>query len=418
MIKKLKKHKTHGIIYIPSSKSQTIRALLIATFSKNKSIIHNALDSQDTRSCIEGCRLFGAKIKEEGSTIYVDATEVGVDNKPLVIDCGNSGTTLYLALGLAASLNKKVTFTGDQQLQKRPLGALLQAYRDLGCKVENTNYPPFTIEGPITGGKTSIECPTSQYLSSLLLAATQSQNECEIIAPVLFEKPYVKLTLGWLDSQKIKYTEQDDLQYFKIKGNQKFSGFESTIAGDFSSATFFFCLAAICKTEITVKGLNKKDEQGDKHTLDILEKMGCIVEWGENQVTVKGPKELKGGTFSLNSMPDALPALCMTAAYSKETVIFNDTPQARMKETDRIAVMSKNLTALGVSVEELEDGIIIKGTGKVKGGSVSGFEDHRIIMAMAIGAMGADDEVVIDDIDAVKVTFPKFFELLESLMVY
>lgn len=413
----LSKNIAQGRITIPSSKSQTIRAFLIATFAFGKSTIHNVLNSQDTLSCISACKALGAEITNNGDTYFIDSTKVNNYKTPLLIDCGNSGTTLYLLLGLSATLNREITFTGDQQLQKRPLGALLNAYRELGCEVCDTNYPPFTIKGPLKGGKVSIDCPTSQYLSSLLLATPLATNKTEITTPILFEKPYVNLTLGWMEKQNIKYIESNNLQHFIVENNQSYKGFEDTITGDFSSATFFFCMAAICGTSITIGGLNRFDGQGDIHTLDILEQMGCIIEWNGYEVSVIGPKELKGGTFSLNSMPDALPALCVTAAYSKEKVVFNDTPQARMKETDRIDVMAKNLTTLGVSVKELEDGIEIYGNGCIEGGIVSGYGDHRIIMAMAIAALKANKEITIEGIDAVSVTFPKFFELYNSLLV-
>ncbi|MGD1817610.1 MAG: 3-phosphoshikimate 1-carboxyvinyltransferase [Pleomorphochaeta sp.] len=404
-----------GTITIPSSKSQTIRALLIATFAKGKSIINNALLSNDTISCIKACEAFGATIIRDDNQIFLDSSNLKIGGSPITIDCENSGTTLYLALGLAASLEKEITFTGDESLQSRPVGPLLKAYKDLGCEVSDTNYPPFTIKGPITKSKTIIDCPTSQYLSSLLLASTLAKTDVEIITPLLYEKPYVSLTLDWMKEQKLEYKISEDLQHSVVKGNQHFSPIDVTINGDYSSATFFFALAAIGKTTIRIKGLNQFDIQGDKHTLDILEQMGCSINWIDNDVEITGPKELKGGVFSLNSMPDALPALCSVAAFAKEPITFNDVPQARLKETDRIDTMNKNLNLLGVKTEEFEDGITIFGNGKVKGNLVKGYNDHRIIMAMAIAGLYADSPITIDDISAVSVTFPTFFDLIEIL---
>jgi len=404
-----------GTITIPSSKSQTIRALLIATFAKSKSIINNALLSSDTISCINACRSLGATIDIEGNKLTIDSSNLDANKSPLIIDCENSGTTLYLLLGLCASLEREITFTGDESLKSRPVGPLLNAYRELGCSVSDSDYPPFTIKGPINKNKTTINCPTSQYLSSLLLASLLAKSDVEIITPLLYEKPYVKLTLDWMDEQNLKYKISEDLQHSYVEGNQNFSSINTSINGDYSSATFFFALAAIGKTSIKILGLNKNDSQGDKHTLDILEEMGCTINWIENGVEVIGPKELKGGTFSLNSMPDALPALCVVAAFCKEKVIFNNVPQARLKETDRIDTMNKNLNRLGVQTKEFEDGIEIYGTGSIKGAKVKGYDDHRIIMAMAIAGLYATSPLTIDDIDAVSVTFPTFFDLIEQL---
>lgn len=406
-----------GTTTIPSSKSQTIRALLIATFAKSKSIINNALLSSDTISCINACKNLGAKIELNKNQIIIDSTDLDKNKTPITIDCENSGTTLYLLLGLSASLEKEITFSGDASLRSRPVGPLLKAYKELGCIVSDTNYPPFTIKGPICKNKTIIDCPTSQYLSSLLLASVLAKSDVEIITPLLYEKPYVNLTLDWLKEQGISYNISNDLQHSFVKGNQSFKPIETTINGDYSSATFFFSLAAIGKTSITVLGLNKNDSQGDKHTLDILEKMGCTINYLQNGVEVIGPKELKGGTFSLNSMPDALPALCIVAAFCKEKVVLNDVPQARLKETDRIDTMNKNLKLLGVKTKELKDGIEIYGNGEIVGAKVKGYDDHRIIMAMAIAGLYANSPILIDNIDSVSVTFPTFFELIENLKV-
>ncbi|MGD1821451.1 MAG: 3-phosphoshikimate 1-carboxyvinyltransferase [Pleomorphochaeta sp.] len=417
MEKIIEPSKITGIVTIPSSKSQTIRALLIATFAKGKSIINNALLSNDTISCINACRALGTKIEIDKNKLTIDSTNLLEDKNPITIDCDNSGTTLYLLLGLCASLEKEITFTGDNSLKSRPVGPLLKAYKDLGCYVSDTNYPPFTIKGPITKSKTIIDCPTSQYLSSLLFASVLAKTDVEIITPLLYEKPYVELTLDWLKEQNISYEISEDLQHSKVKGNQSFKTINATINGDYSSATFFFALAAIGKTTINILGLNKDDSQGDKHTLDILAKMGCKIEWIKNGVKITGPKQLKGGTFSLNSMPDALPALCVVAAFSNEKVVFNDVPQARLKETDRIDTMNKNLNKLGVRTKELPDGIEIYGTGAIIGAKVKGYEDHRIIMSMAIAGLYSTSPIIIDDIDAVGVTFPTFFELIEQLKV-
>ncbi len=417
-----------GKITIPSSKSQTIRALLLATFSKGVSIIHNPLDSQDTYSCIEACKAFGAIISnipprenEFVKTLRVEG--FGVPTKPVTIDCGNSGTTLYLAAGMAASSVHKITFTGDDQLKRRPVGNLLTSLQDLGAQIEKLTdgslpqYPPFTISGPLTGGRTTIECHTSQHLSALLLGAPLAKGDSEIMVPLLNEKPYVHITLSWLKAQHTLHSHNEDLSYFQIPGDQCFQPFEGTVNGDFSSASFFFCAAAITGGTITVEGLDYDDPQGDKQILAILETMGCTIAWKGNCVTVKGPKRnrLRGGYFDLNAMPDALPVLAVTACFAQGITKLGNVPQARIKETDRIAVMYQNLSILGAEVQEREDALIIHGKGSLQGGTCDGFGDHRIIMAMAIASLSCDGPLTIKGTEAVDVTFPTFFQLLESI---
>ncbi len=417
-----------GTITIPASKSQTIRALLLASFAQGTSIIHNPLDSQDTRSCMLACKAFGAELTPLApqADTGVHALRVqgfGLPRQSVTIDCGNSGTTLYLAVGMAANSPHAITFTGDDQLRKRPIGNLLTSLSDLGAQICKTpegeipSYPPFTIHGPLAGGKTSITCHTSQHLSALLLGTPLAEGSSDIQVPLLNEKPYVHITLAWLRSQQIDYVHNDDLSHFTIPGGQRFHPFEAMVNGDFSSAAFFFCAAAISGGTITVQGLDRNDPQGDKEILPILGAMGCSISWQGNGVTVTGPPKglLKGGEFDLNAMPDALPILAVTACFARGTTKLGNVPQARIKETDRIAVMHKNLTALGAQVEELPDALVIHGTGTLRGGVCDGFDDHRIIMAMAVASLACNESITIHSIDAVAVTFPTFFQLLDSI---
>ena len=406
-----------GTIEVPASKSQTIRAFLIAYFSGEMSIIRHPLISSDTESCIDAIRALGAKVSfsQDMSTSYVDAGNIHLPES-IEIDAGNSGTTEYLLLPMAASLGIPVTITGDEQLRRRPLGPLADALAALGASIKcNDGRPPVTIKGPLSGGKTSIECRTSQYLSGLLLGSVLAKGDTVIDCPLLFEKPYVSLTLGWLDRQGIEYTISDDYMHSEIKGGQRYHGFDEYITGDYSSASFFFAMAAMAGTAITVKGLDRNDAQGDKAILDILQEMGCMVSWEGNAVTVRGPERLTGGTFDLNAIPDTLPILAVTAAAAEGTTKLTNVPQARIKETDRIKSMHENLSALGVECEEEYDGLIIHGRGHVDGGSVKGFGDHRIIMAMASLSAAAADDIIIDNEEAAAVTFPSFFRLFDSI---
>lgn len=416
----LEKAPINGKITIPSSKSQTIRAILIATFSNGICRIDNPLESSDTAACINACCLLGAKIEfsDDRSYMTVDSTRVDVKGKSFTIDTQNSGTTTYLIYGLlAASGAKEVILTGDEQLNNRPILPLVNAYRDLGVTAElDGECPPVKITGSLIGGKTSIECRTSQYLSSLLLSLPLAKNDSVVDCPILYEKPYVRMTLGWLDKQNIEYRISDDLQHVEIKGGQKYKSFDTLVPGDFSSASFFFVCAAISKSSVTVKGLDRDDVQGDKHILDILSQMGCEISWDGYSVTVTGPEKLKGGTFDLNSMPDALPILSVAAAAASESVHIVNVSQARIKETDRIACMRENLSSLGLNIKEREDGLDIFPS-TLHGGVVKGFKDHRIIMAMAICSLITTEPITIDDESACDVTFPTFFSLFDSLKV-
>jgi len=407
-----------GEITIPSSKSHTIRALLVAALAKGESTIINPLDSADTQSCVDAIKVLGAKIKLENDRWIVNGTGGNIHPLADTIDVGNSGTTLYLTAGLAALSSHKITFTGDNQIKSRPIGNLLNSLKDLGAEIkysEKEGYPPFSIQGPLKGGNTSIECPTSQYLSSLLLCTPLVNGNTEIEVPLLREQPYVEMTLKWLNEQFVMYDTTDFKEFF-IPGGQRFEAFEKQVPGDFSSATFFLCAAAITGSTLTLKGLDMADSQGDKAVVYMLKEMGCKLDIGRDFIKIEGCP-LKGCEFDLNDTPDALPAMAVTACFAKgETRLYN-VPQARLKETDRISVMKEELKKMGANIKELDDGLVIQGSSgnMLKGTEVSGHEDHRVIMALAIAALGAKDPTIIDNINAVSITFPNFFKLLNQI---
>lgn len=406
-----------GSVRVPGSKSHTIRALVVATLAEGESVIHAPLWSGDTTSCIEACRLLGARIEADGQERLVVRGTGGSPQVPNdVIDVGNSGTTLYFltaACGLVA--DGYSVLTGDRQIRSRPIDRLIGALTDLGAAAWTTRGGascPVIVQGPLSGGETSIECPTSQYLSALLLALPLAPSASVIRVPLLNERPYVEMTLRWLDEQSIAY-ERDGYSEFRVAGNQRYRAFERSIPGDYSSATFLFCAAALSRSTITVTGLDPGDSQGDRAVLSILADMGCAVEESESSVTISG-RRLRGGSFDLNAIPDALPALAATACFAEEEVLLVNVPQARLKETDRIAVMAEELERLGARIEETADGMIIR-PGRLRGGRVSSHADHRVAMALAIAGLGADGQVKIDGGEAASITFPRFYDALAQL---
>ena len=406
-----------GVITIPASKSQTIRALLIALMARGKSRIRHPLFSSDTLAAINAVKALGCVVEERSSgDLTVDSSLLKIADDTVTIDCLNSGTTAALLMPILALYSTPFIVTGDEQLRKRPFLPLLKSLEDLGAEVKTANgFLPAFIKGPLKGGETTIECKTSQYLSGLLLALPLAQNNSRVNCSLLYEKPYVEMTRWWLKRENISFTQTEDLMMSNIKGKQHYKVLNEYIEGDFSSASFFFVLAAIQSTSITINGLDKDTTQGDRRILEVLEDAGCTVEWNGMSVTVTGPEEIKGGEWDINDIPDALPALSVLACYSKEKTIFKNVAQARIKETDRISVMKEELGKLGADITELPDGLIINGNGHLNGGFVSGHSDHRVIMALSIAGTKTDEKTTIDNTSAVSVTFPTFYTLLEEL---
>ena len=437
-----------GSVLIPGSKSHTIRALLIASFADGTSRITNYLDSADTRSCIEACRALGADIAVKDDVLVVRGLkedELRARGADIDIDAGNSGTTLYLAAGFAALFNRTVRFTGDEQIRRRPFAPLLKALSDLGAETKSlfgNGRAPAEVRGPLSGGETSIECPTSQYLSSLLLCAPLIKSGNKVYEsstalpktvlniPLLHEKPYVEISLRWLFKQGVSLY-RNGCERFEIPGNQVYRPFTEPVPADFSSASFFLCAAAVTGCEIGILGLDMDDPQGDKAVIDMLIGMGCSVEWkkevasvgsGRPEMVIRGPDRSRGETLKaaeidMNATPDALPVMAVTACFAEGVSRLTNVPQARLKETDRISVMRQELGKMGAEIEELEDGLLIRGTGRspLRGAEVDGHGDHRVVMALAVAALGADGVSAISTAEAAEITVPSFFPLLESL---
>ncbi|AQQ09368.1 3-phosphoshikimate 1-carboxyvinyltransferase [Sedimentisphaera cyanobacteriorum] len=421
MIIKASGSRLSGSVKIPGSKSHTIRAAAIAGFAKGESLIRSPLLSSDTLSALKAFEAMGVKIERGSHDVWKIS---GVAGSPSVpngeIDVGNSGTTLRLAIGLAALTkgSRPVRFTGDRQICSRPVQPLLDSLSDLGAEAVSVNsdgFPPVEIKGTLKGGRTSIECRTSQYLSSLFLCCPLAERRSEIEVPLLYEPDYVGITLDWLDKQNIKYSCEEDFSNVRIEGGQSYKNFDETVPADFSSASFFLCAAALCGEDVVIEGLDYSDSQPDKAVADYLRQMGADIEIFEDGTTAVKASSLKGIDIDMNRTPDALPIMAVTAALSEGTTRLYNVAQARNKETDRIKCMAEVLGKIGADIAELPDGLIIKGGSKLFSGEVSGYYDHRIIMSMAVAAIAGGIELSISAAEAVDVTFPTFPELMSSI---
>jgi 3-phosphoshikimate 1-carboxyvinyltransferase len=419
-----------GTVKIPASKSHTIRQLLIASLADGESEIKYPLDSLDTRSCLSACKAFGAEIEEQRNGDEIISWKIkgnngfkkGVNPRTL-IDVGNSGTTLYLALAIAGLQQQPIEFSGDEQIQKRNAALLLDALTGLGVSSQSNNgCAPITIKGPWKGGKVSLQCPTSQYLSALLIASplAPAGTVTEIEVPLLNEKPYIEMTLSYLKAHNIPFETLPDFSHFTVPGGSSWKAFSSSVPGDFSSAAFPAAAAAITGGPVTLLGLDPQDTQGDKFFLEMLSKMGCDVLYNDNvenglSITVSRKNSLCGGTFDLNETPDLLPAAAVTAAYAQGDTAFVNVAHARIKETDRIAVVAKELAKLGIYCTELPDGIVIHGKGALspqRNPIIDGHYDHRIVMSFASAALGSPVPVEITTAECAAVTYPGFMKTI------
>jgi len=406
-----------GRVNMPGSKSHTIRAVTFAALAEGRSMIRRPLESLDARSAVACFRALGATIRTDSAEAWeVDGFGGNPQTPENVIDVGNSGTSLRLAMGTAALLSGvAAVFTGDEQIRRRPAGPLLKSLNDLGAEAfstRNNGLAPFVIRGPLRGGSTQTEAVSSQYLSSLLINCPFAQGDADITVTLLNEQPYVEMTLAWLDRLGLRYIN-DNFKHFTIPGGQRCAGFDVTVPADFSSATFFLCAGAIAGRNVELAGLDFTDTQGDKAVIDYLKQMGASINVGKDVIAVRRA-DLRGDELDLNATPDALPAMAVTACFAQGKTRLINVPQARIKETDRIAVMTAELTKLGGRVRELPDGMEIE-YGPLRGGRVDGHGDHRVVMALALAGLMSPEPVVIEGAEAAAVTFPEFTDLMHRL---
>ena len=405
-----------GSVRIPGSKSHTIRAVAIASLAEGESRIEAPLDSEDARAAVSAYRQLGAEIEAGPEQWRVKGVGGVVRTPPDVIDVVNSGTTLNIALGSCALLREGLAvLTGDAQIRRRPSGSLAASLNDLGATVRSTRgngCAPFVVEGRLRGGETSIEAVSSQFLTSLLINAPLSDGDSVIRVPLLHERPYVEMTLDWLHRQGVTVVAEG-LETFHVPGGQRYRPVNRRIPGDFSSATFFLAAGALEGNTVLCEGLDLADTQGDRAVVDYLRAMGARVTVDGDGIRVEAV-DLRGCELDLNATPDALPMMAVMACFAQGTTRLFNVPQARIKETDRIAVMKKELEKLGAKVEELPDGLVIE-SGALRGADVDGHSDHRVIMALAIAGTMIPGRTVIHGCEAIAVTFPKFVDALRNL---
>lgn len=421
-----------GIVKAPPSKSYSHRAVIIASLANGTSHISDILLSEDVLSTISACRTLGADISIEGNSLKVIGTGGKLHNSSdYPIDLGNSGTTLRIMTSVAALSDNEVTFTGDDSLKTRPMGQLLRALKTLGVNVlSNNTKAPITIKPSFYGGETAIlGNVSSQFISSMLIASPLSKQGLNLqVYPEFVSKSYVYMTLSIMEKFAVKvneteYTKHEDCdKEFKdclgerfIVRPQEYISCDYTVEGDYSSASYLLAAVAIAGGCITVENLFEDSKQGDKLILDILDEMGCKIISNENSLTINSSGDLKSIDIDLFNAPDLLLTVAILASLANGTSKISGVKHARVKETDRVACTAEELKKLGCNVEELEDGLIIKGN-TLSDGIVDSHNDHRI--AMAFSLLGLKYDVEVTNGECFNISFPNFIEALSEIGVF
>ncbi|MDD4574020.1 MAG: 3-phosphoshikimate 1-carboxyvinyltransferase [Sphaerochaeta sp.] len=416
----IKRSSLKGEVKVPGSKSHTIRAVLLATLAQGISIIENPLLGGDGESAVDAARAFGAKVTKQGTQLIIEGFGIPLKVPENGLDTKNSGTTTSFVTSLATLAEGETYITGDEQIQKRPIKTLVDALNELGCSVfitrANSESPPLLVKGGLAGGKVSLNGFNSQFVSSLLLASPLAENRTEITVTNPLEKPYIQMTLDWMRRfGAVVQSDEPDYTHFVIEGKQHYSSGEFNIPGDWSSVAFPLVAALSPGSDLSISGLDFSDAQGDKRVVEILLSMGADIERksGGTALRIRGGRKLKGGmVIDLGDIPDALPALCVSALYADGETTFTNLAHVRVKESDRVLVMAEELNKLGAKITIGDDLMIIHGGRSLHGGVVESHGDHRIAMALSAAALMAKGEVTVNNVACTEVSYPNFFSSL------
>ena len=412
---KIQKSKLNGRIVCPPNKSYTHRAIFLAALSDGKSIVKKILRSNDTLATISACRGFGIEVEEMEDKVTINNTiDSTVANS--IINAENSGTTIRIAIAIAALSGGNTTLTGDESLRKRPMQPILDSLETMGVKTESDDgKPPIHINGKIEGKEITIKGNiSSQFISALMIIAPRLPEGLTInVDGELVSKPYVDLTIAIMKKFGVQVeTEEKYKKYHVIHQIYKPTTF--SIPSDFSNLALLLAANVLLGDGLKIE-INLGDmPQGDEAIVDILEKLGVNVTLEDDIITTKSPILLNGGKFDLSNTPDLLPAIAILALKSEKPIELFNVKHARYKETDRIAIMSRELKKIGLYVEEKEDGMILRKTEDVHSAELNSENDHRLFMAFSIVGMFIGD-CIVSDPDAVKVSYPEFITDMKSV---
>ena len=412
---RVEKSEINGDIICPPNKSYTHRAIFIASLAMDKSIIKNILRSEDTNATIGACKNFGVEIDDVGNDVTVtSANELKI--KSDTIDAANSGTTIRIATAIASLADDKITLTGDSSLKKRPMQPLLDALESLGAQCSSSNgKPPISVKGRIKGGKVKIPGNmSSQFISALMITAPKLENGLIInIDGKLVSKPYIDATVTTMKKFGVDVEIKTPYKKYIIP-EQNYKSTTLTIPSDFSSLALLLAADVLLGEDLTIKASTGSMPQADEAIIDILETMGVVVTLNKNIIKIKSPKKLDGGKFDLSDSPDLVPAIAILALKSSKPIEIFNVEHVRYKETDRISIIARELSKLGIKVEEKKDGLILSNSDNLNGADLNSENDHRLFMAFSIAGMYIGN-CTVSDPESVKISYPDFISEMKRI---
>ncbi len=393
--------------------------LIAAALSKGTSKIYNPLISEDTDATLRAITALGAEFRaEDGCWTIKGAKTLTAAKEP--IDCGESGATLRFMIPVAALADGPSTLVFCGSLERRPVEPLLRSLNELGAKVHaekiGVKDAVFVNGGGIVGGKTSISGDiSSQFISGLMFACPLAKQVTEItLNSPLQSADYIKMTEAVLSRHAVTVGLTPNC--ISIPGNQTFKAADGRVSGDFSSAAFLLAAAAITQSKVTVTNLDYESVQGDKAILRILKEMGAMGKVCPDSVEIEGKGNLlKPIKVDAKNIPDLVPIISVLACYIEGTSRIFGAARLRLKESDRLNSIHSELTKMGAQITIENDGLTIEGGIPLHGATIDSHNDHRIAMASAVAALGAQGETTIQGAQCVRKSYPQFYTHLKQI---
>ncbi|KGL44831.1 3-phosphoshikimate 1-carboxyvinyltransferase [Listeria sp. SHR_NRA_18] len=413
----------NGTIRVPGDKSISHRSIMFGALAEGTTTVTNFLMGEDCLSTIGVFRALGVTIDVTPEKIVVQGRGWDGLQKPAeTLDVGNSGTTIRLMLGILAGRSFDAKIEGDASIAKRPMGRVMKPLREMGATFEakEANFAPVKVIGTKLDTMTyTLPVASAQVKSAIIFAALQAEGETTII-----EKEKTRDHTEQMIRQFGGEIEVDDLT-IRVSGGQKFRGQEVVVPGDISSAAFFIVAGLIIpnsKIRLENVGINPTrtgiidvvQAMGGKIT---VEKTSAVGDEPAGTITVES-SDLKGIEIGGDIIPrliDELPVIALLASQATGRTVIKDAEELKVKETNRIDAVVTELSKMGVALVGTEDGMIIEGQQNLHGATVKSYGDHRMGMMLQIAALLADSDVMLENAEAVKVSYPTFFEDVASL---
>ena len=403
----------------PPSKSFTHRGLIIAALAEGESVIENPLDSGDIRVTCRALETLGVPVRISPGRIHVQ----GVNGQfhaggEVSIDMENSGTSIRLLAPLGLLCDAPVIFTGSARMQERPIGPLVDALNGIGGEIRYLNrekFPPIRTAGSLAGGNVSIPgSVSSQFISALMISAPYAASDtCIRVTGPIASRSYLDITAWCMEAFGV-VPRCDGYREILVSQGKQYQGRKFVIEGDYSSASYFFAIAAVCGGSAEVSGLNPDSVQGDRAFLDALARMGCRVTYMQDRVHVRREGDLVGITIDMSSSPDTVQTLCMVAAAAITPSRITGISHLKYKESDRIRATADLINNLGGDARVTDDSIEIV-PAPLHGGVIDPGDDHRTAMSAAVLALARGD-ITITHAECVEKSFPRFFDVVGEIV--